>query len=289
MTAGPAGLGPVTPCQYRLRSGLFRPLADPFTPVGTDPDYGSPVFAQTASMLARWRSQVQPSVPGTLGGPAELNPANGHLLVRLHPPIAGPFDPTPILVYNSQGTVDSEFGWGWTLVPKQRLTSLTSHTVNVVEGTGTSLRYRNKDGSNRYQGPGGVNDALVFNADQTWTQTQSDGFQVRYDATGRASRLATPSGDRWTLSYDGAGRMQNITDPFTRRTSFAYSAAGKIRRIQQPDGRITSLAIDGSDHLVGCVFPDRSRVTLAYNAGHGITTLTDKRSQQTLYGYNASG
>src|SRR6516162_8222578 len=58
MTAAPGGMGPVTPRQYRWRSGLCRPLVDPFTPPGKQPDYGSPVFGQAAAMLARWQAQV---------------------------------------------------------------------------------------------------------------------------------------------------------------------------------------------------------------------------------------
>ncbi len=208
--------GPATSRPYRLRTGLCNPLADPFTPSGAFPDYGSTVLVQLTRMLARWQAYVQPFVPGARGGPAELNPANGNLLLRLVPPAAGAFDPSAILFYNSQCPQSSEFGYGWSLVPKQTLSSLTAATVNV-DGTGTSLRYRWRDpNSNYYLGPGGGNDSLLLNGDQTWTQTQADGFQVHYDAGGRANYLATPSGDRWTLSYQGGTPwlLQFVADPF---------------------------------------------------------------------------
>ena len=125
-------------------------------------------------------------MPGACGGPAELNPASGNVVVRLAPPSAGPFDPTPILVYNSQEPAYSEFGWGWSLVPKQTVVSLTAASVNVLDGTGTPLRYRLLDpGTNLYQGPGGGNDALQFNpGDGSWTQTQPDGFLLPTTPTG---------------------------------------------------------------------------------------------------------
>jgi hypothetical protein len=182
----PVGIGPITPLQYRLSNGLPRPRLDPFTPEGTFPVYNAPVLAPFARLLAGWRGYVQPFVPGVWGGPAELNPACGNLTVRLALPRAGPWDPSLMLFYNSQAPQSSEFGWGWSLVPKQTLTSLTVHIVNIIEGTGTSLRYREKDSNNRYLGPGGSNDAVVFNpSDQTWTQTQADGFVIHYDSSGR--------------------------------------------------------------------------------------------------------
>ena len=143
-------------------------------------------------------------MPGARGGPGELNPACGNLLVRLAPPVAGPFDPSPILAYNSQAPGYSKFGWGWSLVPKQTLTSLTAATVNIIEGTGTSLRYRLRDpATNLYLGPGGGNDALQLNADGSWTQTQPDGFWLHYDSSGQAAtwrRRRRAAAGRWATT-----------------------------------------------------------------------------------------
>src|ERR1700728_3528017 len=59
--------GPLTPRQYRLRSGQCRPFNDLYTPPGTNPVYGNAVLSQVNNMLNRWRQEVQPPVPGALG------------------------------------------------------------------------------------------------------------------------------------------------------------------------------------------------------------------------------
>ena len=217
---------PITPAIYRLRTSLCLPRANPFAPPGTDPSFGNPVLDQVTALIERWWQQVQPYVPGAQSGPVQLNPANGNLVLRLMPPRAGAFDPTAVLVYNSQTPQNSEFGWGWSLVPKHTVTSLTGSSVCLQEGTGTARRYSGRDPTtNYYQGPGGHNDALQFNpADGTWTQTQPDGFQVHYNAVGRADYLTAALGQRWPLTYiPTTDLLSTITDPFSRRTTLIYN------------------------------------------------------------------
>jgi len=290
-SSAPARLGPLTPLSYRLRVGRCFHLPDLFTPWGAWPQYGNPVLDRALTMLARWQQQVKPFVPGAQGGPGQVNPANGNLVVRLTLPDAGAVTPSPILVYNSLSLVDPEFGFGWGLVPKQTLTSLTSTSASVADGTGTTLRYSGRDSSNYYLGPGGSSDALQFNpANGTWMQTQADGFGVHYNAGGLADYLATPAGNRWTLSYSvSGGRLQTITHPFQRRTTLSYNPLSFIRRIQQSDGRITTLTVDGSSNLVRCQYPDGKAVSLTYDSTHRIQAFIDARSQRTSYGYDSNG
>ena len=288
---GAGGLGPVTPRQYRLLNGSGRPLADPVQP-------------------ARDRARLRlpsPQPGGRFAGPlaglpgSRRSPASGAAPASSTPPAAtwssawprpSPAPSTPRLSSSTIPRTPSDFRVRLRLEPGPQadIDLADRATVNVIEGTGTPLRYRLRDpGTNLYLGPGGSNDALQFNSDdQTWTQTQPDGFEVNYDSSGRTSYLATPAGDRWTVSYDGGNRVTAITDPFARATAFAYDAAWASAQIQQPDGRVTSLTVDGSGNLVGCVYPDDSRVTLAYN-GHQLTSFTDPRGQATVYYYDASG
>ena len=178
-------LPPVTPRQYRLLNGLCRPLADPFTPAGPGPTTAMPCSTRRPACWPAGWTTCSRTCPAPAAAPASSTPPAA-TCVRLAPPAAGPFDPTPILVYNSQDPGDSEFGYGRSLVPKQTLTSLTAATVNVVEGTGTPLRYRLLQGG-YYLGPGGSNDALQGGPNGPWTQTQPDGFQILYDASGRTA------------------------------------------------------------------------------------------------------
>lgn len=149
------------------------------TAIGTPP----PVM-QCAKMLDRWNNDLAPKIPGAQVGLAKLNVSNGNLVVQLQTPEAGPFDPTPVLTYNSTSPTASEFGTGFSAFPKQTLAT-TTNGVDVTDATGTVLHYTDKDSSGRYRVPGSTNDTMVKNADGTWTQTQPDGFQVRYDSTGK--------------------------------------------------------------------------------------------------------
>src|ERR1700722_5618577 len=106
---GLSPFGYFTALVYRLRSGICPPPANAFVPAGAAALFGSAVLGQATDLVERWRRRVQPDVPGAWDGPGELNPASGNLMVRLGVPAAGPFDPRPLLVYNSQNPLDSEF------------------------------------------------------------------------------------------------------------------------------------------------------------------------------------
>jgi len=182
-------------------------------------------------------------------GPVWINLGSGNLVLRLSHPGGGPFDPTPILTYNSLTPASSEFGYGWTAVPKQNLVVISSTAVDVTDGTGAVHHFINLDSNNRYQPPPTTNDSLVKNAEGTYTQTQADGFQIWYDTGGKVSRLANGAGSRWTVGYDSGNRITKITDPFSRRTTYVYDTNNKIRRAQDPAGRITSFSVNTTGDL----------------------------------------
>jgi YD repeat-containing protein len=94
---------------------------------------------------------------------------------------------------------------------------------------GTALRYTDKDANNRYLGPGGQVDALVFNpGNQTWTQTQNDWFQTIYDSTGKAVEFTDNNNNVWTLGYDTSNRLVSIVGPFSRMTALTYVCRTKL-------------------------------------------------------------
>jgi YD repeat-containing protein len=192
--------------------------------------------------VGRWQQRVAVPVPGVKDAPAWVNPSGGNLVLRLAHPEGGPFDPRPVLTYNSQSPATSEFGYGWSGAAKETLTS-TSAGVDITDGLGTLLHYTDQDASNRYRVPGSTSDSLVQNADGTWTQTQPDGFQTVFNTSGYPTRLVSAAGDRWTISYDSGNPVLWVGDPFNRRTTYSYTAGGNIRRVQDPAARITSFVL----------------------------------------------
>ena len=291
-TAGPSCSSLVTPRQYRNLSGLCNPLADPFSPPGTSPDYGHAILNQFAAMLARWLRQLQPFVPGARGGPGELNPASGNLLLRMGPPSAGPFDPSTMLVYNAQAPAASEFGWGWSLVPKQTLTSLTANSVSIVDGAGTPLRYSLRDATtNRYLGPGGGTDALQFNPVRP---------DLDADAARRLCAALRRHGTHQLFGDSGGGpldaelRRRQSGDDADRPVPASHQPG--LRRVEQPAA--DSAARRPRHQRDGRWGRPPGRLRLPRPEPHQpglrrrhapVDRFTDPNGQRTSYSYAASG
>jgi YD repeat-containing protein len=239
------------------------------------------------SLVNNWGEQLTPAFmkPG-LGF---LNPSNGNLIVPLALPMGGAFDPTPVLVYNAQSTTSGEFGNGWTAIPKQVLTSLSSSTVAITDGTGAAVTFNGMNSSNLYQSPTVGMDQLAFNpANSTWTQTQPDGFQFHYTPSGQMDHAANLAGIRWTLTYNTGGLITKITDPFGNRTSWSYNASSYLKRIQDPAGRITSFTVNASGNLTRSTAPDGTITSLIYDSSNRLTAYIDPKSNRTTYAYNTS-
>jgi YD repeat-containing protein len=285
---------PSTPLLFPWTQSCVNPL-NSATPRGTTPQFGNPILAQVIGMLARWQTEVQPKIPGLAAGPGTVNPGGGNLTVSLAPPNEGPAVPAIGLVYNSLSPQPGNAGVGWSISPKQIITSFTKTSgvpaaVEVDRGDGTVLHYDSPDSSGRYRTPGGSTDALQFdNTSRTWTQTAADGSAVHFDPSGRADSLRSPTGGRFTLGYDGGGRLTGVRNWFGDRTTLAYdSTTNTLRRIQQPSGRLTTVVMDGAGHLVGTVQPDGTRVSLAYDANSRLTRHVDPRGQITSYQYGTT-
>ena len=182
-------------------------------------------------------------------GPGDVSFSSGNFMVPLPGVAGGGFSPVPNLTYNSVSTQSGAFGYGWVSLFDQRIGVIDTQTVTITKGTGTLLTYSNKDGGGHYLPPGGVANALVQNGDNTWTETQPDGFQLRYDTTGKLYRLQSVAGSRWTISRDGGGKVTRIVDPTTARTTFVYDGSRKTlsggwstRREESPASPSTAAA-----------------------------------------------
>ena len=167
-------------------------------------------------------------------------------------------DPLPTPVYNSSNPVASEFGFGWSAVPKQVLTSLSSTAAEVTDGQGGITSFTDKDVINNYLNASGGADALSYDpGSNTWTQSSSSGFQAVYDSSGQPSRFADTNGNRWTLSYDGGNRLTQILAPTGGPTATTVAQlrkfldkGGTILTIGGATGLAEELALPVANHLV---------------------------------------
>jgi YD repeat-containing protein len=239
-----------------------------------------------------------------------LNLANGNLVVQIGMPQSGPFDAAPMLTYNStSASVPSAFGYGWSESHAAKLTvpnAPDDTTIYITTGSGTVLHYLNKDSNKRYLAPGATRNALVQNADGSWTMTRPGGVQTHFPATGSSSSstsgggavtslpnwIASSTGQRWSLSYDTHSLLKYVTDPFNRRTTYTYTGAVpfQLRRIQDPAGRITTFTVNAvSGNLSRVITPDLAIVSLAYDGSSRLKAYIDQLGRRTSYGYDSNG
>jgi YD repeat-containing protein len=137
-----------------------------------------------------------------------------------------------------------------------------------------------------YTPPDGATNSLQQNADGTWTETQPDGFELRYNTSGRLSRLQDIVGSRWTLSHDAGGRVTKIEDPLGLRTSVAYDGSNRIKRVEDSAARFTSYTVNGSGDLTQVTSPDLCLTEMRYDSVHRLKAWIDPVGNRTSFSYD---
>jgi YD repeat-containing protein len=266
---------------------------NPAPPASGGSSVAGNAISQANQLVQSMQAQASADIPGALVGPGYLNIAAGNLVVLLDHPTGGPFDPTPVLVYNSKSAsgAASEYGFGWSELHKNRVKRITEPKADVTDGLGTIVHFSCKNPGNptqiagTYRPPGGCQSALVRNADSTWDQTLPDGLKLHYNSSGTLTYLADTANDRWTLSYDASQRISAINNPFGLRTTYSY-ASNKIRRVQDAFGRISTFTVDGNGNLVQRIAPDLGVTTLSYDTSSRLTEYRDPQGNRATFTYS---
>lgn len=97
--------------------------------------------------------------------------------------------------------------------------------------------------------------------------TTTDQRRLRFNASGRLTRIEDRNGQGLTLSYDPDGGLAQVTDSVGRPITLTHNAAGLLTQVALPDGR---------------------SVTYAYTSGR-LSSVTDLRGGVTTYTYDAAG
>jgi hypothetical protein len=242
---GCGGAGP--PRKMSLPAQKFRCI-NPAPPASGGAAVPGNGISQASQLVKSTQSLVHIDIPDGVVGPGYLNIANGNLVVLLDHPAGGPFDPTPVLVYNSRNATgaNSEYGFGWTELHKNKVSVISPAKADVTDGLGTVLHYTCKPTgttAGTYRPPGACQSGLARNGDGTWDQTLPDGFKLHYNSSGALTYFADTSNDRWTVIYDNSQRISAINNPFGLWTTYSY-ASNKIRRVQDGFGRISTFTVD---------------------------------------------
>ena len=185
----------------------------------------------------------------------------------------------PLLVarhYDSSLTVDGPLGIGWTSSLTPHLYYATylysanayQYEVNVIMPDGARYRFT-ANGDGTFAPPTGRRDALVRNANGTFTMTLERSRSVlSFAADGSLTTMADNFGNALAFTYDGSGRLQTVAD-----------ASGSSRALTvtwNPQGRIADIS-DSSTPARHIVYSYNADGTLA-----GMRDPVTPSGQQSL-------
>ena len=226
------------------------------------------------------------------------------------------------LYHNSQSVYDDELGRGWTWTYDVYVNNLTGDPV-LHWGDGTAIPYAApgsggggggggspdaedeglfeglyamvggafQGAATSYTAPSGIHDALVKNADGTWSLTRKDGTAYSFNAAGFLKRVQDRNGNAIVLTLDAGNYVTRITDPTGRYVDVAQNAAHRFTSMTDHTGRTWSFAYDANGDLTSVTPPSLgTAVTDSFSyTGHRITAHTDRRGKVWSYAYNADG
>ena len=139
-------------------------------------------------------------------------------------------------------TFNSASGWRNSF---ERSIAQSGSLATVTDGAGIQHGYTFSGGLWLPASASAIN-ALVQNGDNTWTETQADGFKIQYDNSSPAllTRLQTKDGSTWTLTYSGggtSGQVTKVTGPFNSLLTLTYDTNSNLSQVTvRPGGAVCS-------------------------------------------------
>jgi RHS repeat-associated protein len=227
------------------------------------------------------------------------------------------------LYHNSQSNYNDELGSGWTWTYDVYINNLTSNPV-VHWGDGGSVPYTAPSGGGgggggggfdippsekeeslfasiallqgtptTYTSPAGIHDALVKNADSTWTLTKKGGTKYVFNAAGFLTQIRDRNANTITLTLNASNYVTKITDPTGRYVNVSVNGSNKFTGITDQTGRTWSFTQNGSGDLTTVTWPslgDGNTYTDGFSySSHRIASHTDRRGKAWTFAYNTDG
>ncbi len=180
--------------------------------------------------------------------------------------------------YNSQSTITSEIGYGWTGPFTERLV-VTSTAISQVQAGGRYIVFNN-DGSGNWITWSGTKQVITANADG-YQLKEPNGTARQYDNTGHLVTITDRNGNIQTYTYAG-GHVSSISDSFGRSLSFTY-AIGKLTGVTSAFGSWTYSYL--TDNLIKVTKPDGKNIQYIYddpNDAHNLTGIIDESGVRIL-------
>ena len=127
---------------------------------------------------------------------------------------------------------------------------------------------------------------------QTMTQGART-FTIAYNAQGFVSSITDPLSRVTSFTYNAAGRLTSATHPGGRTFNYVYDALGNLVSLTPPGRPAHQLGYTPVYRLASYTPPDvvagTDATTYAYNADHQLTSITRPDGQTVSLAYNAGG
>jgi len=259
-----------------------------------------------------WEGQV--NSPG-----GQVNSGNGNKLTRV--PLVSWEDRGGMAVdftlfHNSQSDYNDELGHGWTWTYDIYIYE-SMGTAIVHWGDGTAIPFSQSMGGGGgevwdlsklfaslafpsaafdtdYDPPAGIYDKLVKHTDGTWTLTQKDQTEYRFNGDGFCQEIEDRNGNTVTLTLNQYNYVTEVTGPSGRSLTISLDQNNNFTSVEDPLGRVWTFDLNSQrDELDAVEWPDLDQTTYTdafeYDASHRITTHTDRRGKEWDYSYNSDG
>jgi RHS repeat-associated protein len=183
------------------------------------------------------------------------------------------------------------FGYSWDMSYNIKVRPLSDpDMIRLFDGTNRPMIYQRIAGSNpaTYLPPAGRYDRIVKNGSGTYTLTEKDGREYKFNAHNDIERIEDRNGNAITFGYDGSYQLTGITDDLNRTITLSYdSVSGLLSTITDFADRTWTYNYDLSNNLTSVTapatddYPQGYTTTYGYS-GHNLTTITDPNGQTWL-------
>lgn len=191
--------------------------------------------------------------------------------------------------YSSKVRGTTEFGAGWTHSYGDSLRFEPNGDVTWLTSEWKTVRFTRvvNGGVTTYEPPTGWFETLTSVA-ANWELRSKEGITRTFNAGGRLTRLAEPSGNAQVIEYDGSGFIARVRDTNNAVALTFTVTAGKVTRVTDVAGRVVDFTY-ANDNLTSARDATLALESYAYDADHRMTARTDKRGKVWTSFYDAAG
>jgi RHS repeat-associated protein len=227
----------------------------------------------------------QPAITSSLGGSdgQAFDPQSGNFTTAATDAAVGGAGP-PLEIDRTYNSLDSRasgaFGAGWSSNLDAAVIPDNDGTGDVVVALpdGQQMRFGYDAATQTYAPPMGSPDALVHNADGTWTLMDASGSQYEFTSAGSLEQITDADGLTQTFTANAAGEVTTITDTASGRTlsltwstpaGAAYPHVASVTSNPPASGQagLTWTYSYTGDELTGVCAPAGGCTSYAYGTG----------------------